>query len=336
MSHSSGIPVSKELQDQFDDARSNNNLRFIKAEIHDEKIVPITTHPLSDSLENDWNQIQPLLDPKNACYIIFRLDTKNLNGYEWLLGSFVPDGSPVKDRMLYASTRDYLKRQLGYNYFGDELHGTLPTDFDWDSYAHHHRKGHGDAPLTEAEVIRKTEVTLEIDPGHTREYVHSVAFPISPEATSALRQLLNGSNNLVQLRVDPNKETIELRATKSADIDNLSRELPDKEPCFSFFRYDHDHDGENQNPIVFIYSSTDDSPIKLKMLYSTVKVTATGAAEQCGVKIVRKFEISDATDLTRSYIHDDLHPPEQAKAQAFSRPSRPGKGRSRITRAGDN
>jgi len=150
-----------------------------------------------------------------------------------------------------------------------------------------------------------------------------------------LRQLSSGHSNLVQLRVDPTKETIELRTTKTATIDSLSSHLPTNEPCFTFFRYDHNHDGEDQSPVLFVYSSTDDSPVKLKMLYSTVKVTATGAAEQCGVKITRKLEISDASDLTAQYINEDLHPPEQAKAQSFSRPTRPGKGRARVTR-GDN
>lgn len=40
--------------------------------------------------------------------------------------------------------------------------------------------------------------------------------------------------------------------------------------------------------LVFIYSSSDDAPIKLKMLYSTVKAVANGAAEDQGLKIDKK------------------------------------------------
>jgi twinfilin-like protein len=52
---------------------------------------------------------------------VIRLETKNMIGWEWLLLHYAPDGSTVKDRMVYASTRDLLKRELGASYFGDDL-----------------------------------------------------------------------------------------------------------------------------------------------------------------------------------------------------------------------
>ena len=47
-----------------------------------------------------------------------------MHGNEWLLVSYVPDGSPVKARMLYASSQGNLKRELGLTYFADEFHGS--------------------------------------------------------------------------------------------------------------------------------------------------------------------------------------------------------------------
>lgn len=58
---------------------------------------------------------------------MYRLDAKNAHGYEWLLISYVPDGSPVKSRMLYASSHALLKRELGLTYFSDEFHGSEPV-----------------------------------------------------------------------------------------------------------------------------------------------------------------------------------------------------------------
>jgi len=37
----------------------------------------------------------PLLDPLEPCYILYRLDSKNAQGYEWLFISWSPDQSPV-------------------------------------------------------------------------------------------------------------------------------------------------------------------------------------------------------------------------------------------------
>ena len=58
---------------------------------------------------------------------MFRLDSSGLHGYEWTLLAYVPDDSTVKERMLYASTRDIMKRQLGYTYFANEMYGTDPV-----------------------------------------------------------------------------------------------------------------------------------------------------------------------------------------------------------------
>ena len=62
---------------------------------------------------------------------------------------------------------------------------------------HDKKKASIDAPLTQSEQSRNAAATMEVDMGHTREYVHSVLFPMSTEAVAALKSL--DSNNVVQL-----------------------------------------------------------------------------------------------------------------------------------------
>jgi len=171
----------------------------------------------------DFGHLPNYFQGKTPCYIVFRLDTKNDQGFQWMLCSYVPDGSPVRQRMLYGSTRELLKRHLGSNYFASDLHGSsvvrrhslapvhhsnspsrpLPLrsaqeDFTYAAFLQLKSKTI-DAPLTEAEIVHKSEASMEVDYGHTREYVHSVSFPISAAGVAALRALSSGSNNLVQL-----------------------------------------------------------------------------------------------------------------------------------------
>ena len=171
----------------------------------------------------DFGHLPNYFQGKTPCYIVFRLDTKNDQGFQWMLCSYVPDGSPVRQRMLYGSTRELLKRHLGSNYFASDLHGSsvvrrhslapvhhsnspsrpLPLrsaqeDFTYAAFLQLKSKTI-DAPLTEAEIVHKSEASMEVDYGHTREYVHSVSFPISAAGVTALRALSSGSNNLVQL-----------------------------------------------------------------------------------------------------------------------------------------
>ena len=40
--------------------------------------------------------VVPILEPKDACYILYRLDSKNNQGHEWIYISYVPDFAPVR------------------------------------------------------------------------------------------------------------------------------------------------------------------------------------------------------------------------------------------------
>ena len=62
--------------------------------------------------------IQEHLDEKTPSYICFKLDTTG-----WLFIAYVPDFAKVRDKMLYASTRAALKKNLGEPHFVDELYG---------------------------------------------------------------------------------------------------------------------------------------------------------------------------------------------------------------------
>ena len=39
--------------------------------------------------------VLPLLDEGMPCYLLYRLDSTNTQGYEWLLLAWSPEGSPV-------------------------------------------------------------------------------------------------------------------------------------------------------------------------------------------------------------------------------------------------
>ena len=67
------------------------------------------------------------------CYIIYRLKNKQPPA-EWLLVMFVPDDAKVRDKMVYASTRDSLKRDLGYSFFAADMHVTERSELSFDAF----------------------------------------------------------------------------------------------------------------------------------------------------------------------------------------------------------
>jgi twinfilin-like protein len=53
-----------------------------------------------------------------------RLDTKANTNYEWLLVSWSPENSPIRQKMLYASTKATLKQEFGGGQIKEEIFGT--------------------------------------------------------------------------------------------------------------------------------------------------------------------------------------------------------------------
>lgn len=50
--------------------------------------------------EQSWDKdydafLLPLLAPQEPCYVLYRLDSKNAQGYEWLFLAWSPEQSPV-------------------------------------------------------------------------------------------------------------------------------------------------------------------------------------------------------------------------------------------------
>jgi len=327
MTHGIGIPVSKDLDVAFSNARTDGGIRYLIVQIKDEQLIEIGRQPLSDSFEQDYKTIHDHLKPKIPSYFILRLDSKNLSGFEWFLIAYVPDGSHVKERMLYASTRESFKRQLGLSYFNGELYASIPEELSYEAFKSNQEKGKIESPLTEKEIQLKLSINAVVDPGVSKEYVHSVKFPLSTEAQDKIKALKSNSINFVQMYVDVAKETVELASAKNTTLETIKSELPVDEPRFTLFNYQHTFENTPYNQTVFIYYCPDSAKVKLKMLYSTVKAVVTGAAEDLGLKIEKKVEITEPTEITEKQLNSELHQAGPTANTRIEKPRPTGKPR---------
>jgi len=332
MSHSSGIPVSQSLKDAFVQTK-----RIIKVQIENDELVETKSLPLgANSIEKDFELISSLLETDRPCYILFN---NNVEGkVEWLLLSYVPDKSKVKDKMIYASTRSNLKLGLGNSFFVDEVHGTIPSDFTYQGYQRHVTHKKSDAPLTESELMKTREVEQPVYMGNSSTYVHGVAFPVEANAIKAIQDLVSGSINYVQLSVDTVKERICLGGTDTIELSQLSDKIPTNEPRFHFFNYQHEFDGNNVNSFLYVFSCPDGSkgttsaPVKLRMLYSSSKANVSDIFTKTGNTIALRLEVNAGSDIVEDEIYKQLHPQVAEKSTGFSKPSRPGKGARKLIR----
>ncbi|GAA6092109.1 twinfilin-2 [Tachysurus ichikawai] len=119
------LVVTDELRQLLARAR-NGSGRLIQVLIRDEQLVLGAYCEPSQSWENDYDHfLLPLLDPQEPCYILYRLDSHNALGYEWIFLSWSPDQSPTRLKMLYAATRATVKKEFGGGNIKDELFGNV-------------------------------------------------------------------------------------------------------------------------------------------------------------------------------------------------------------------
>nr|XP_056712507.1 twinfilin-2 isoform X2 [Euleptes europaea] len=285
---------------------------------------------LSQRWDKDYDSfVLPLLDELQPCYILYRLDTQNAQGYEWLFISWSPDNSPVRLKMLYAATRATVKKEFGGGHVKDELFGTVKEDISLSGYQKHVSSCSAPAPLTAAEQelqqIRINEVKTEISVESKHQTLQGLAFPLQPEAQQAIQLLKQKKINYIQLKLDLEKETIDLVHTLATEIADLPKRIPQDSARYHFFLYKHSHEGDYLESVVFIYSMPGyKCSIKERMLYSSCKSRLLDSVEQdfC-LEVAKKIEIDDGAELTAEFLYDEVHPKQHAFKQAFAKPKGP-------------
>ncbi|CAO3624433.1 unnamed protein product [Cunninghamella blakesleeana] len=318
MSHQSGIKVSEELSKTFTDAVSSGNVRIIRISIVNESLVNTGITNVQGTFEQDFNQVEKYLEDKTPAYILVRLDEKTSIEYKWLFLCYVPDDAKVRDKMIYASTRASLTKELGDSKFTDSIYGTQKSEFSWDGYKKHLAHQKAEAPLTQREKemaeIKEAEARAVTDyqGASTRKtYAPGVSFPLTSATIEALRVLNQSkdgrSHNFVSLYL--NNETIDLDEALQLEVDELKNKINKNAPRFLFYSLEHEHHGETTEAIVFIYTCPSTSKIRERMLYSTSKANViTGASNEANITVLKKYETSDPSDITEEYLLEDLYP----------------------------
>lgn len=281
--------------------------------------------------------VLPLLEEKQPCYLLYRLDSKNNLGYQWIFISWSPDFSPVRQKMLYAATRATLKLEFGGGLIKEEMFGTCIDDVNLSGYKKHLTSGSAPAPLTFAEeelkLIKENDVnTVSVNDKH--QHMTGVSFPVSDEAVRKLEELRDGKITYVQLSLDIPAETINLEMADNTDIKSLASRVPDESARYHLFTYKHTHEGDYTESIVFIYSMPGyKCSIKERMLYSSCKSPLISRIESLGIEITKKLEVDDPKELSEENVYDEIHPKKNVATKKFDKPKGPaGRGPRRMAK----
>lgn len=313
----SGIKVGQELSGKV--SNLSKDVRALKISISNEILRQNGELSASGSFADDFDRIAELVDDNEAAYILVRQDDDQL-----VFVSYVADGAKVKDKMVYASTRNTLSRELGSRIVSSYF-ATTKGELAYSAFSRQTEGGAAERPLSEKEKelrdVKDAEEETTHSTGSRRAIVSSgVAFPLSVAAEEALNVLQKTAvSRAVSLSIDMKTEIIELEANEELDLSDLASIIPTDMPRYTFFSWVHEKDGEGITTQCFIYTCPSSSKVRERMLYSSNRQAIIASS---GLTINHKYE---AEELDLEDLKSRLNPPKEIKSSGFSRPKRPGK-----------
>ncbi|KAI0377149.1 actin depolymerizing protein [Hypomontagnella monticulosa] len=336
----SGISASQELVSQFNKLLSDSSLFGLLVTITSESLTPLTTLSRTSSSSDfatDLKQLTDYIKPDEALYILLR----RYESAPYLIAvTYVPDTAKVRQKMLFASTRLTLVRELGSEHFRETMFATMANELSADGFDKHDRHNELDAPLTEEErtlgEVKRAEAEAGAGTGVREIHLSkTMNMPVATDALVALSALGHGEGgSLVMLKVNPDTEVVELIPNSGSDspstIAGLVGAISPTEPRFTFFRYvaTPPRGGEEKTVVLFFYTNPPTpgtKAIKYRMLYPLMKrAVLEVATKEAGIQVEKKFELEDPSEITEESVLSELFPEAETKT-AFRRPKRPGR-----------
>jgi twinfilin-like protein len=320
---------------------SSDDQRALLATIQDESLVPSTTIPLTNSaFTEDLRQLQDHLSPTQATYILLKTHPGEADGFAAI--SFVPNAAPVRQKMLFASTRLTLVRELGIERFRQTVFATEKNELTAEGWARHEASEKVEAPLTEEESglqgVKEAEAREAQGTGARRGHVSGRVDVKTGEGVIEALSVLKEEGcrgTLIQLKYALPDETLQLdSSTDNVSPEGVVEAIDKSEPRYTF--YSHPAAGSEGEPnIVFIYTCPSDSKIKERMIYSTGKSWTRIVAERdAGLTITKSLEATEPSELTVDALGESATVGGTQSGQdsgratpvgGFARPKRPGR-----------
>lgn len=380
MSHQTGIHATDELKATFAKCKAQSDIRCLKLSIDKEKLVCDETKPMSISSNVDWKQdwktymVESFLPKQRPCYVLFRLgdanDDKDIavkpppnaksgavpsnQSSQWLFVSWTPESSPVREKMIYASTKSTVKQEFGGGSIFADYFVAGPEDLSvdavrkWIERKQHIRDGHIDMnelSLSEQELqqVKADEAALCADLlasaatlKQKNNSLPNIEMPIADEAIKALYDFKQGKSAYVQLSIDPKSETILMEKNEPSSGFDLAKKsisslTPKDHARYHLVSYNHLHNKKQTKATLFIYSiPSSGCPVKERMLYSSVKNSLLKVIQdesKIGIEVTRRIETDDPSELTEKFLYDEIYPVETTPStpQAFVKPKGPSK-----------
>ncbi|KAI5958227.1 TWF1 [Candida theae] len=284
MSTQSGITVSEQLSNKV---KNDSSTIIIKVSSDSTQLVPDSSfpQPSSTSISTIFEQLHRYLSanfPQPAYIIVPYQSTK-------VFISFIPDSAPIKQKMLYASTKNTLLSNLGSSSFAYKFAWTELDELSAEYLEKVINEDGESGPLTEDEKILQSLNNQQHIQGHEYGFKRELASMSSPASASSsstsasdilykfdaelereFGNLTKDANDqgLLIFNIDLASESIKLtNKLNQVELSNLIEKLQSNSqsgPTYSIYNY-------SPQRYTFMYSCPSGSSVKDRMIYAASK-----------------------------------------------------------------
>ncbi|CCG22265.1 Twf1 protein [Candida orthopsilosis Co 90-125] len=313
MSTQSGITVSEQLSNEV---KNDTSTIIIKVSPDSTQLIPDTsfTQPSSTSLSSVFEQLHSYISKQypQPVYIIIPYKSSKV------FVSFIPDSAPIKQKMLYASTKNTLLSNLGSSSFAYKFAWTELDELSAEYLEKVINEDGESGPLTEDEKILQNLNNKSHMQGHEYGFKRELASMSSPSSSATsdilykfdgeleneFQSLASDANDqrLLVFNIDLGSELIKL-TTKDTNVglNSLVKKLQDNSPSgptYSIYNY-------SPNKYTFIYSCPSGSSVKDRMIYAASKNSLINHLKTYlneGVILDKNLEVGDLDELELSEL----------------------------------
>ena len=295
----SNLPLDPALLEAWKECQSKSSgVRFLVCKIDNEKIVLSQQVNRNRHASADFDgSLKPLMTETEPALIVYLVKDE-----KWLLIAWTPDAASVRDKILYASCRDTLKKALvaGGGDFEADYAASEPDELTWKAYFNRYEDVRARGLMTEKEQIlsdtlaeeRERQAEMVSDAKKVDKSTGVIPFKLEDSCKEALAAFsATSSNNTSILEMSVQDETISFVSSNlelAADVEFRSL-MSATEARFLLLR--------KSEKVLFVFSCPEDLHVRIKMVQSSSKATIMQKIADEGINIDENIEVRDAAEL---------------------------------------
>ena len=298
------LKISGDLIEAFTAAvDTKSSVRFLQISIEGEELVLSKQVDRMRHASADFDTLmKPLLNSESASMVVFKVSED-----KWVLIAWTPDTCGVRDKMLYSSARDNMKKTL-LSLGGDFEPDYAITDSEslsWKAYSSRFAERSDPSLRTEserelaetrqAERIRQAEMTSQ-----TRVVDKSagvIPFQLAEECKRALKTFASEEGKTTFLEMMVSDEVISLVDLKCNLEDGAKFEshVSNVEARFNLIRAKSSESGVWK--VLLVFCCPEEVHVKTKMILSSSKATVMQKITAEGITIDENVEVRAADEV---------------------------------------